>query len=154
MTPTTKSTVTDRIEKQRILRAPRSRVWRALSDPAEFGRWFGCRMEGAFTPGARVRGTMTEPPEWAGFEWDMFVEKVEPERLFSFRWHPGAESAPDDPTTLVTFTLEEAPEGTRLTLVESGFDALPPERRARAFAENEGGWTEQMARIARHVEAG
>lgn len=145
--------VTDRIEKETVLRAPLSRVWRALADPAEFGRWFGCRLEGELVPGARVHGTMTEPPEYAGFAWDMFVERVEPERLFAFRWHPGAEPNFAGPTTLVTFTLEAVPGGTRLTLVESGFDALPPEQRERAFADNEGGWREQLLRIARHVEA-
>lgn len=148
---------TDRIEKQVTLRAPRARVWRAITDAEEFGRWFGCRFEGSFSPGARVRGTITDPPGYEALRWEVLVERMEPERLFSFRWHPGAIEPEVDyssePTTLVTFTLDEAPGGTRLTLVESGFDALPPERRARAFTDNEGGWSEQMARIARYVDA-
>jgi uncharacterized protein YndB with AHSA1/START domain len=149
-------TTTDRIEKQVILRAPRSRVWRALADAEEFGRWFGCRFAGSFTPGARVPGTIVDPPGMEHIEWDLLVERMEPEQVFSFRWHPGADgpSSPDEPRTLVTFTLEDVPEGTRLTLVESGFDRLPPERRARAFLDNEKGWGGQMDRIARHVESG
>jgi uncharacterized protein YndB with AHSA1/START domain len=149
--------MTDRIEKQVILKAPPSRVWRAIADSEEFGRWFGCRFEGAFRPGHAVQGTIIDPPGYEELEWDVLVERMEPERLLSFRWHPGGFDPDLDyskvPRTLVTFTLEEVPEGTRLTLVESGFDALAPERRARAFSDNERGWSEQMGRIARHVEA-
>jgi len=157
MASTAPASTTDRIEKQVILKATRARVWRALADAEEFGRWFGCRFEGGFSPGRRVRGTIVDPPGYEHLEWDVLVESMEPERLFSFRWHPGGVD-PDvdyskEPRTLVSFTLEEAPEGTRLTLVESGFDALSPARRARAFADNEQGWSEQMTRIARHVEA-
>ncbi len=154
-TQTETAAATDRIEKQVTLRAPRARVWRAIADAEEFGRWFGCRFAGSFAPGARVPGTMVDPPGYEHLRWDILVERMEPERVFSFRWHPGAEGPPDpgEPRTLVTFTLDDAPEGTLLTLVESGFDALAPERRARAFSENEGGWSEQMQRIARYVEA-
>jgi uncharacterized protein YndB with AHSA1/START domain len=152
------ATSTDRIEKQVILRAPRARVWRALADAEEFGRWFGCRFEGSFAPGKSVPAEMTDPPEYAGVRWDILIDRMEPERLLSFRWHPGSPE-PDldyskEPMTLVTFTLEDAPEGTRLTLVESGFDALRPDRRRRVFADNEQGWSEQVERIARYVEAG
>jgi len=155
MSPTEAQSTTDRIEKQVVLKAPRARVWHALADAEEFGRWFGCRFEGGFSPGRRVKGTITDPPGYEHLEWDVLVERMEPERLFSFRWHPGADPpGPEVPRTLVTFTLEEVPEGTRLTLVESGFDALPAERRARAFSDNEQGWQEQMGRIARHVEGG
>jgi uncharacterized protein YndB with AHSA1/START domain len=152
-TPT--APTTDRIEKQVTLRAPRSRVWRAVADAEEFGRWFGCRFAGSFAPGARLPGTMVDPPGYEHLRWEIVVERREPQRLFSFRWHPGIDgpASPDEPMTLVTFTLDEVPEGTRLTLVESGFDALPPQRRARAFSENEGGWSEQMQRVARYVEA-
>lgn len=148
-------TTTDRVEKEVILRAPRSRVWQALADAGEFGRWFGCRFAGSFVPGARVAGTIVDPPGMEHIEWDILVERIEPERLLSFRWHPGADapSSPDESRTLVTFTLEDVHEGTRLTLVEEGFDRLPPERRARAFSDNEKGWEEQMHRIARHVES-
>jgi uncharacterized protein YndB with AHSA1/START domain len=144
---------TDRIEKQVVLRAPRSRVWRALADSEEFGRWFGCRFFAPFTPGARVEGKVVDPPGFEHWDWDVLVEAMEPERLFSFRWHPGGDNDTSGPRTLVTFTLEEVEEGTRLEVVETGFDALPAERRARAFADNDGGWAEQMGRIARYVEA-
>lgn len=145
---------TDRIEKKILLRAPRSRVWRALSDGAEFGRWFGVHLEGAFTPGARMRGQITHK----GYEhltWEVTVERVEPERALSFRWHPFAVDPSRDyssePTTLVTFELSEAPGGTLLTVVESGFDGIPLERRAQAFSSNDEGWSIQLGNIERHV---
>jgi uncharacterized protein YndB with AHSA1/START domain len=147
-------TSTDRIEKQIVLRAPRARVWRALTDAAEFGSWFGVRMESGFAPGRVARGRVTYP----GYEHvvlEATVERMEPERLLSWRWHPAPVDAAADyskeATTLVTFTLEDAPEGTRLTVVESGFDALPPARREEAFRMNEGGWAAQMQNVARHV---
>jgi len=147
-------TETDRIEKQVLLRAPRSRVWRALTDADEFGAWFRVKLEGPFRAGAAVRGRITYP----GYEhvtMEMQIERIEPERLFSYRWHPYAVEAGVDysgePTTLVEFRLEEATGGTLLTVVESGFDQLPSARRAEAFRMNEGGWAEQMVNIERHV---
>ncbi len=127
-------TVPDRIEKQVVLKAPRSRVWRALADAGEFGSWFGADLSGqTFAPGARVRGPITYP----GYEhlvMEVVVDRVEPERLLSFRWHPNAHDPAADysqeETTLVVFTLEEVPGGTRLTVVESGFDRIPLARRA------------------------
>lgn len=158
MSSSNASSLTDRIEKQVVLKAPLERVWRAVSNAEEFGRWFGCRFEDGFSPGRRVPGKIADPPGYEDLEWDILVERMEPERVFSFRWHPGSvEPGVDlshEPRTLVTFTLEEVPEGTRLTLVESGFDALPPQRCSRAFSDNERGWSIQMERIARHVEAG
>jgi uncharacterized protein YndB with AHSA1/START domain len=148
------TTTTDRIEKQIVLRAPRARVWRALTDPTEFGTWFGARLQGAFTPGAAVKGSITTP----GFEhvvMSIVIERMEPERLFSFRWHPYAVDPKVDysgePPTLVEFRLEEVKEGTRLTVRESGFDQLPAARRAEAFRMNEGGWAFQIQNIERHV---
>jgi len=146
---------TDRIEKEVLLEAPRSRVWRALADAEEFGRWFGVALEGQrFVAGQHARGHITYP----GYEhvvFDALVERVEPERLLSMRWHPYAiDPAVDyaaEPTTLVEFTLEEVPGGTRLVVVESGFDAIPSERRATAYRMNEGGWEEQMRNIAKHL---
>jgi uncharacterized protein YndB with AHSA1/START domain len=145
---------TDRIEKSVVLRAPRSRVWRALASPEEFGAWFGAKLQGRFAPGARVHGPITYP----GYEhvtMEITVERVEPERLFSFRWHPDAIDPGVDysgePTTLVEFRLEEVEGGTRLTVVESGFDRIPLDRREKAFKDNEGGWAEQMKNIERHV---
>jgi len=145
---------TDRIEKSVLLRAPRSRVWRALTDSGEFGTWFQAVLEGPFVVGETVDGRITYP----GYEhvrFEVRVERMEPEHLFALRWHPGADPPEDpdaEPTTLVEFRLEEVPEGTRLTLVESGFDRLPPERREVAFRQNEQGWTGQMESIRRHVE--
>lgn len=148
------TTSTDRIEKQIVLRAPRARVWRALTDAREFGAWFGVKLESGFAPGAVARGRITQP----GYEYIVFeaaVERMEPERLLSWRWHPAPVDAAVDyskePTTLVTLTLEELPEGTRLTVVESGFDRIPPARRAEALRMNEGGWDEQLKNVARHV---
>jgi uncharacterized protein YndB with AHSA1/START domain len=150
--PTT--TVTDRIEKQIVLRAPRSKVWRALTTPEQFSAWFGANVAGPFTPGARVRGPVTHK----GYEhvmMDFTIERMEPERLLSWRWpHPLdlAVEEPSGPRTLVTFELTDVPEGTLLTVVESGFDALPLDRRQQRFRENEGGWAAQMESIKRHVD--
>jgi uncharacterized protein YndB with AHSA1/START domain len=147
-------TSTDRIEKEVTLRAPRSRVWRALTDHRQFSAWFQAELEGPFVAGQRTRGRVTVK----GYEHltlDMLVERIEPERYFSYRWHPGAPdpntSYDDEPMTLVEFTLEEVAEGTRLQVVESGFDALPAGRRAEAFRMNEGGWKGQMGNIERYL---
>lgn len=147
--------MTDRIEKQVLIKAPRARVWRALSDQTEFGTWFGVKFPpGAFRPGATVRGKITYP----GYEHvEMTIElvDVEPEKRLSYRWHPNATDPKVDyssePSTLVTFTLEDAQGGTLLKLVESGFDKIPLQRRADAFRSNDGGWAEQMKRIERYV---
>lgn len=149
----------DRIVRSVTIRAPRERVWRALSDPAEFGAWFGVALAGQrFEPGARVRGAFTH----TGCEnlwFSAVIERMEPTRLFSYRWHPYAVDASADYTaeepTLVTFTLEEAPgPATLLTVVESGFDRVPPERRVEAFRMNTRGWEMQLENVVRHVEAG
>jgi len=147
-------TNTDRIEKKVKLRAPRSRVWRAIATAEEFGAWFGVKLEGLFAEGATVRGKITHP----GYEhltMEMLVERIEPERYFAYRWHPYAIDAAVDytlePTTLVEFRLDEADGGTVLTIVESGFDRIPLARRAEAFRMNDQGWTEQSKNIERHV---
>lgn len=145
---------TDWIEKRIALRAPRSRVWRALTDPDEFGRWFGARLVGDFAPGTRVAGQITIPGhEHVRFE--LVVEKVEPEGLFSYRWHPFL-SDPEldgasEPMTLVEFRLAEVADGTELTVIESGFDRIPLARRARAFRMNEQGWAQQIQNLHRYV---
>ena len=150
------TTTTDRIEKQILLRAPRARVWRAITDSKEFGTWFQCVFHEAFKPGATMKGRITYP-KYENLPMEIFIEKIEPERLFSFRWHPGAvEPGVDfsnEPTTLVEFTLEEVKEGTLLRLVESGFDRIPIERRAKALKGNEGGWTMQMTANERYVQS-
>jgi uncharacterized protein YndB with AHSA1/START domain len=145
---------TDRIEKKVLLRAPRKRVWRALSDSTEFGTWFGVKFDGPFTPGASMRGAIVPTQvnaevakaqkPYEGLPFEITIEKMEPERLFSFRWHPFAiERGVDysaEPTTLVVFALEEVPGGVMLTVTESGFDHIPLARRAKAFTANEQGW--------------
>jgi len=148
---------TDRIERKILLKAPRSRVWRALSDAKEFGDWFGVDFSGkSFIAGTLVRGKVTYP----GYEhivMEVLIERVTPERLLSWRWHPAAiDPAVDysqEPTTLVVFELEEADGGTLLTVVESGFDKIPPARRATVFRLNTSGWDEQMRNIEKHVTA-
>ena len=153
--PTT--TVTpDRIEKQVTLDAPRSRVWRALTDVAQFNAWFGVKLSAPFAPGAEVSGQITIR-DYDHVTMTIWIETMEPERFFSFRWHPyaiepGIDYA-DEPTTLVSFTLEDSGKGTRLTIVESGFDAIPESRRAKAFAMNSSGWSGQAENIRKFLAA-
>ena len=145
---------TDRIEKKVTLHAPRSRVWRALTDAREFGQWFGVKLEGAFAPGAHLRGKITTKG-YDHLTMELWAEKIEPEHLFSYRWHPFAIDPSVDyskePTTLVEFTLAEAGGGTLLTVVETGFDAVPLARRPKAFEMNTHGWEMQMTQIARYL---
>jgi uncharacterized protein YndB with AHSA1/START domain len=147
---------TDRIEKNVVLRAARSRVWRALTNAEEFGSWFGVRLQAPFAEGARIQGQITIPG-YQHVTLDFTVVRLEPERLFSYRWHPYAVEPGIDysaePTTLVEFRLEEVPGGTRLTVVESGFDEIPLARRAKAFEMNAGGWMQQLRNIERHVSS-
>jgi uncharacterized protein YndB with AHSA1/START domain len=148
----TATTATDRIEKTIILNAPRSRVWRAISDARQFGEWFKVNLQGEFKAGTTISGTITYPG-YEGLRLEIAIDRIEPERLFSYRWHPGDPRTDysREPMTLVVFTLEDVPGGTRLTIVESGFDQLPLSRRAEAFRMNEGGWIEQVQNIGRHV---
>ena len=144
----------DRIEKSILLRAPRARVWRALADTEAFGQWFGVKLNGSFAPGARLQGKVTnEGYEHCHFE--ITIERVEPERLLSWRWHPNAIDPKVDysaePTTLVVFELEEVPEGTLLKVVESGFEGIPPARRGEAYRGNEQGWAAQMKAVEKYV---
>jgi uncharacterized protein YndB with AHSA1/START domain len=149
------NSLTDRIEKSILLKAPRSRVWRAVSNAEEFGNWFGVAFKGkTFIPGERVQGNVTNP----GYEhmvMDLLIERLEPEQLLSWRWHPAAIDASVDyskePRTLVVFELKEVEGGTLLSVVESGFDSLPASRRQDAFRMNNGGWDYQMQRIEKHV---
>jgi uncharacterized protein YndB with AHSA1/START domain len=145
----------DRIEKRIELNAPVSRVWRALTDYREFGEWFRVKLDGPFVAGQMSRGHITYP----GYEhvkWEAVVQKMEPERLFSFTWHPFATDPKIDYSTetptLVEFRLEKtAGGGTLLLLTESGFDKIPSGRRLEAFRRNDGGWTEQMKNIDGYV---
>jgi uncharacterized protein YndB with AHSA1/START domain len=147
--------MTDRIETTIDLKAPVSRVWRALTDHHEFGTWFRVRLDGPFVPGQVSRGRIAYPG-YEHLKWEAVVQKMEFERLFSFTWHPYAVDASHDYSgeapTLVEFTLQPIPGGTRLRVVESGFDKLPSGRRDEAFRSNEGGWSEQMKNIQQHVE--
>lgn len=147
-------TSTDRIEKQILLQAPRARVWSALTDAKEFGAWFRAKLDGPFVVGQSVQGQITYPG-YEHLKMELWVEKMEPEELFSFRWHPHAIDAEVDysaePKTLVEFRLEDAPNGTLLTVVESGFDQIPVSRRDVAFRMNAEGWAEQLENIRRHV---
>lgn len=149
---------TDRIERSIVIAAPRERVWRALSDAEEFGTWFGADLAGqTFAPGKRARGRITS----CGYEhvwFDVVVERVDPPNLLSYRWHPypidpAVDYAQEQPT-LVTFTLKDAPgNATLLTVVESGFDKVPPHRRLEAFRMNTRGWEAQLGNVARHAAA-
>jgi uncharacterized protein YndB with AHSA1/START domain len=154
MSPTTS---TDRIEKLVNLDAPRSRVWRALTDIRQFNAWFGSALTGAFKPGAEVSGKLTFK-NYEHITMTLWIEAMEPERFFSFRWHPYAIEAGVDysgePTTLVSFTLDDAGAGTRLTIVESGFDAIPQSRRAKAFSMNSAGWEGQAKNIVKFLADG
>ena len=144
-----------KIEKRIELAAPVARVWRALTDHREFGQWFGVKLTNAFVPGQPSRGHITYP----GYEhviMEVVVQKMEPERLFSYTWHPYAIDPKTDYSketpTLVEFRLEPAADGgTLLSVTESGFENIPPNRRAEAFRMNEGGWATQMKSIERHV---
>jgi len=145
---------TDRIEKRIELNAPVARVWRALTDYKEFGEWFRVDLEGPFVPGETARGKITCP----GYEhmvMEVVVQKMQPERLFSYTWKPTAvESGVDytnEPTTLVEFKLEPMGSGTLLLLTESGFDAIPAAQREEVYRRNDGGWTEQVKNIEAHV---
>jgi uncharacterized protein YndB with AHSA1/START domain len=156
---------TDRIVKAIHLRAPRSRVWRALTDATEFGHWFGMKFDGAFAPEARMQGVIVptavdaavakaqEP--YAGIAFAFTIAEIVPQRLFSYRWHPGAVDPAIDytkePTTLVEFTLEDGEGGVLLTVTESGFDKIPLERRANAFKQNESGWGMAVGLLEKHL---
>ena len=144
----------NKIEKQIELNASVSRVWRALTDHREFGEWFRVALDGPFVVGQSARGHIT----WPGYEhvvWQAVVQKMEPEKLFSFTWHPySVDPAIDysaEPPTLVEFRLEPTATGTRLTLTESGFQNVPAHRRAEAFRMNENGWAQQLKNIETHV---
>ena len=142
------------IEKRIELAAPVSRVWRALTDHREFGDWFRVKLDGPFAPGEVSHGRITYPG-YEHLKWEATVQKMEPERLFSFTWHPYAVD-PDvdystEPPTLVEFRLEPKGGGALLVVTESGFDAIPAGRRMEALRMNEGGWEGQMKNIERHV---
>lgn len=158
------SSSTDRIEKRAHLRASRERVWQALSDSAQFGAWFGMQCDGPFVAHSTVRGHIAatqvdaevaaQQEPYVGMPVVLFIGVIEPMERLTFRWHPGADTDvddPDAPTTEVSFHLADHEGGVLLTIVETGFDRLPAERRAKAFAENEGGWEAQLTLIAKYL---
>ena len=150
--------MSDRIERRIELKAPVSRVWRALSDYRGFGEWFRVKLDGPSVLGRVSRGQMTYPC-CGHIKWEAVVQKMEHERLFSFTWpHPKSFDKVDypqdyskEPNTLVEFRLEKTASGTLLVLTESGFDKLPGDRRLEAFRRNDGGWTEQMKNVETYV---
>lgn len=156
---------TDRIEKEVLLRAPLDRIWRAIGNADEFGRWFGVRLDGPFVAGTTVTGLITpttvdddvakaqEPYAGQADAWEIVA--VEPPRRLAFRWHPYAVEPGTDysqePSTLVEFTLTETDDGVLLRIVESGFDAIPAERRASAFEANSEGWAAQTELVRKYL---
>jgi uncharacterized protein YndB with AHSA1/START domain len=156
--------MSDKIKKTTTLKAPVAKVWNAISDSAAFGAWFGVSLEGPFVEGQTTTGAIVktqvddevakQQEPYVGMRCDLMIERIVPLKLLAFRWHPGADpdTGPNAPTTLVTFELEEVGGATRLTITESGFEGLPLERRAKAFADNEGGWEAQLGLIAKYLE--
>ncbi|HTJ46459.1 MAG TPA: SRPBCC family protein [Kofleriaceae bacterium] len=148
---------TDRIEKRIVLKATQSRVWRALSDAKEFGAWFGCAIEGAFEAGRTMKMRITKPAGYEHIPFAIVIDRIEPETLFSYRWHPYAIDPNHDyskePMTLVEMRLTEKGGATELVIVESGFDKIPAERRAEALKMNTGGWGAQAENLRKYVEA-
>jgi uncharacterized protein YndB with AHSA1/START domain len=156
---------TNRIEKKVLLKASRSRVWQALTNSQEFGSWFGMKLDSPFTAGTKIKGAimpttvdaevarMQKPYE--GTKVELLIDRIEPEHLFSFKWHPYAVDPKMDyskePMTLITFTLEDRDGGVLLTVVESGFDQIPLTRRLEALKSNEGGWAKQMELIEKYL---
>lgn len=146
--------MSDRIEKRIDLKAPVTRVWRAITDHREFGAWFGVAIDGPFVVGQTSHGRML-PKGYEHVKWTATVTAIEPERRFAYTWHPYAIDPSVDysaePQTLVEFTLEPIADGTRLVVTESGFERIPEHRRAEAFRMDEKGWGAQLGNIERHV---
>jgi uncharacterized protein YndB with AHSA1/START domain len=148
-------TSTDRIRKQILLTAPKQRVWDAIADSRRFGEWFGVDIDGAFEPGARVRGRIRDP-RYAHIPFEVTIDSVEPQQRLAWRWHPQGAVEPDvdhsnEPATQVVFELEEQAGGILLTIVESGFDALPAALRESLYRGNADGWSQQVEAISRYV---
>lgn len=150
--------VSDRIEKEIVIEAPLSRVWAAITQPRDFGAWFKVDMSGVeFKPGQPVHAKMTYPG-YEGSPFEMVIDRIEPQKLFSFRWHPYAIDPKTDysgePMTLIEFRFEEVAGGTKLTIVESGFAGVPLARRVEAFRMNQEGWGMQLQNIQAYVTRG
>ena len=149
----TMPTTHDRIEKTTVLRATQSRVWRALTDATQFAAWFGIELTEPFQVGRTTRGTLTMRGE--RFTIEFAIERMDPEERFAYRWHPYAIDPKTDysaePMTLVEFRLKPAPEGTELTITETGFDRIPAHRRDEAYRMHDGGWKSQIEKLRGYV---
>lgn len=147
--------MTDRIEKTTFVRAPIDKVWRAVSDHREFGAWFKVDLDQPFVAGERSTGKMTYPG-FEGFPWLAWVTAIEEPNRFAFDWVPG-ETVPADPETAarmsVEFRLAPEGDGTRVTIVESGFERLPPGERENALRGNTEGWNIQSDNLREYAEA-
>ena len=145
---------TDAIEKTMELRAPVSRVWRALTDSQQFSQWFCVNFEAPFVAGKKMLGKITYP-RYEHLTMEITVKAIEPETYFAYTWHPYAIDPSVDYShetpTLVEFRLEATTGGTLLSIKESGFDSVPEERRFEAFRRNDGGWDEQIENIVRYL---
>jgi len=139
-----------KIERKTLIRAPRSRVWRALTTSQDFSKWFSADLEGSFAPGKRLDMVSTHACG-NGQSFYVIVERMEPEHTFSWRWHPGSAKADEDGSTLVEFHLEEVQDGTLVTVTETGFDHISLARRAKAFKENDRGWEMQMESLKQYA---
>lgn len=147
----------DCIDKDIVVEAPVSRVWRAITDAQEFSAWFGVTLESQFAVGAEMQGMMTNP-KYAHIRLKLTVETIEPETRFAFRWlpyalDPNVDYSGETPTT-VTFHLTPTETGTHLRVTECGFENVPEWRRDLAFKMNSSGWEQQVVRIQRYVMTG
>ena len=144
----------DRIEKVVDLKAPVSRVWRALTDHEEFGKWFRVRLDGPFEVGVTTTGNITYPGH-EHMKWESVTEQMEPERLFVFSWPPSAvdpeTSYGEDAKVIVEFRLQPIESGTRLTITETGFLQFPESKRLEVLRSNQEGWDIQAKNVAAHV---
>ena len=145
--------MSDSVSHATLIAAPPATVWSALTDARAFGTWFRVALDGPFRVGERTAGRIT----WPGYEGAPFlarVEVMEPPSRFVFLWPHGQADQPGVPWTKVAFTLTPEGHGTRLSVTESGFDALPEDRRDAARSGNDEGWRLQMENIRDFVESG
>jgi uncharacterized protein YndB with AHSA1/START domain len=146
---------TNSLSRSITIKAPRSRVWQALTDSKQFGQWFGVTMETPFHAGKPAYGII-DNPNFKGMKMELAIDRVEPESFFSWRWHPYAVDPKVDYSketpTLVTFELSEKAGVTTVVITESGFDKIPKHRQPDAFRMNGDGWSIQAERIRDYVE--
>lgn len=143
--------VQDRIERVLTLRAPRARVWKAITEPAGLSQWLGNRAEVDLRPGGEL---ILEWPEHGIYR--CRIVTVEPPHRFAYRWYMtgmnSEEAVETGPSTLVEFSLKEVPEGTMLTLVESGFAAFPADIAAKSYHHSVEGWAIELGELAAYLE--